>query len=199
MATVMDIGLLSYFSVIYPVILVWAIVFAMLQKTGAIGKSMGINATVAVAISLMTLLSQSLLDMINFIVPWFAVVIIFLVLLVLVFMTMGAKEADLASAVKDKAVYWTLVGIALIIVGAGVGKVLGQSFTEASFQGGSNSVIQANNGTIPPSAINEGGYISTATPSFEQNIYGILFHPKVLGLIVLFAVVIFAVAFLTAG
>jgi hypothetical protein len=134
-------------------------------------------------------------------VPWFAVVIIFLVLLVLVFMSLGAKEADLASAVKDKAVYWTLIGIALIIVGAGVGKVLGQSFTEASFQGGSSSATatQIGNGTIPPSSINEGGYINTATPSFEQNIYGILFHPKVLGLIVLFAVVIFAVAFLTAG
>jgi len=198
MATVLDLGLVSYFSVIFPVILVWAIVFAMLQKTAVIGKSMGINAVIAVAIALMTLLSQSLLDMVNFIVPWFAVVIIFLVLLALIFMTMGAKEVDLASAVKDKAVYWTLIGIALIIIGAGVGKVLGQSFTEASFPSGTSST-QIGNATVPSSMINDGGYISTATPSFEQNIYGILFHPKVLGLIVLFAVVIFAVAFLTAG
>ena len=105
-------------------------------------------------------------------------------------MTFGAKEADIASAVKDKTLQWTLIGIGIVIIVAALGNVLGQSLTEASFQG------QTANGTA---VVTPGGELSTASPSFQQNIYGIIFHPKVLGLVVLFAIAIFAVAFLSSG
>ena len=184
MATFLDVGLLNYFSSIYPFLFVLVLVYALLQKTKALGDSIGTNATIAVAAALMTMLSQTLIDVINFMIPWFVVMIIFLVLVILVFQIFGAKESDLTSAMKDKSVYWTLIGIALVIMVAAFGKVLGQSLTEASFQTGENAVN-----------VTEGG---VATPSFESNIYATLFHPKVLGLIIMFAVAIFAVAFLSA-
>jgi heme/copper-type cytochrome/quinol oxidase subunit 2 len=184
MATFLDVGLLNYFSSIYPFLFVLVLVYALLQKTKALGESIGTNATVAVAAALMTMLSQTLIDVINFMIPWFVVMIIFLVLVILVFQLFGAKESDLTSAMKDKSVYWTLIGIALVIMVAAFGKVLGQSLTEASFQTGDNTVN-----------VTEGG---VATPSFEANIYATLFHPKVLGLIIMFGIAIFAVAFLSA-
>ncbi len=185
MATFLDVGLLNYFSSIYPFLFVLVLVYALLQKTKALGESIGTNATIAVAAALMTMLSQTLIDVINFMIPWFVVMIIFLVLVILVFQIFGAKESDLASAMKDKSVYWTLIGIALVIMVAAFGKVLGQSLTEASFQQG----VDATN-------VTSGGGV--ATPSFESNIYATLFHPKVLGLIIMFAIAIFAVAFLSA-
>lgn len=186
MATVLDVGLLNYFSVIYPFLIVFAIVFALLQKTKVIGESMGINALLAVVMGILVVISKTATEMINFMAPWFVVVVIFLVLMLFVFQTMGAKDADIASAVKDKAVYWTLIGIALVILVAAFGKVLGQSLTEASVQSGEG-------------ALNVTGEGGVATGDFQQNVYATLFHPKVLGLMVLFAIAIFAVAFLSAG
>ncbi|MBI4980140.1 hypothetical protein HZC30_01115 [Candidatus Woesearchaeota archaeon] len=185
MATFLDVGLLNYFSSIYPFLFVLVLVYALLQKTKALGDSIGTNATIAVAAALMTMLSKTLIDVINFMIPWFVVVIIFLVLVILVFQIFGAKEADLTSAMKDKAVYWTLIGIALVIMVAAFGKVLGQSLTEVSFQQGVNATNVTGSGGV-------------ATSSFESNIYATLFHPKVLGLMIMFAIAIFAVAFLSA-
>ena len=97
---------------------------------------------------------------------------------------MGLKEEKLPEVVKDKTVYWTLIGIALVIIIAGFANVFGQSALEAQKSIGEPAVITT-----------EG----TTTPMFEQNIYAILFHPKILGMMVLFAIAIFAVALLSAG
>lgn len=199
MATVLDLGLLNYFSVLYPVIIVWCIIFAILQKTGALGKSIGINAVIAVAIAFMTLLSKTLVEMINFMVPWFAMAIIFFVLLILIFQMFGATEADFASAVKDKAVYWTLIGIALVILIAGFGKVMGQSFTEAAYQPATTSGVTTINGTTYTLPDQVSGTSNVASTNFEGSVNATLFHPKVLGLIILFAIAIFAVALLSGG
>jgi hypothetical protein len=193
MATLLDVGLVGYFSNIFPFIFVWAIVFASLQKTKVIGTSMGINATIAAVAGLMVLLSQSLINIINFMVPWFAVLIIFFVLMMLAFMSFGAKEADFSSALKNRTVLYIMIAVTLGILGAAVANEFGQTATEASFGGGS-----VNDGSLPVDA--EGGEISsTATSNFQTNLFGIVTHPKVLGMMVLFAVVIFAIALLTRG
>ncbi len=184
MATVLDIGLLKTFDVVFPFILVWALTFAVLQKTKVSGDSPGINGTIAAAVAFMILLSRSVVDMINFMIPWFAVAIIFFVLLLMIFMMFGLKESDLASAAKDKGVYWTLIGVALIIAMAGFGSVFGQSFLEAG-------------GAVQQTAAN--GTSTTTSANFEKNVTATLFHPKVIGMIVLFIIAIFAVALLTQG
>ncbi len=195
MATLLDLGLVSYFGNIFPFIFVWAIVFAILQKTNVIGKSMGINATIAAVTGLMVLLSQSLINIVNFMVPWFAVLIIFFVLMMLAFMSFGAKDADFASALKNKTVLYIMIAICLGIFGAAVASEFGQSATEASFD--TDNVVTVNDGSLPVDAVT--GVTSTGTSNFQTNLFGIVTHPKVLGMMVLFAVVIFAVALLTKG
>src|SRR3989338_3223477 len=136
MATILDIGILQSFDFIFPVLLVFSIVFAVLQKTKVIGDSMGINSTIAIAASFMVLLSETLVKIINFIVPWFAVAIIFFILVILMFQVFGAKEENVAKALSDKSLQWLLIGVAIVILTAGFGTVLGQQLTEASFQAG---------------------------------------------------------------
>ncbi|HIG93153.1 TPA: hypothetical protein HA242_05915 [Candidatus Woesearchaeota archaeon] len=184
MATLFDIGLLRSFDVVFPFLLVWALVFALLQKTKVIGQSMGINSVIATVAAFTVLLSQTAIDIINFMIPWFVIALIFFVLLILIFQTFGAKEEHVLSALqKDKAIGWVIVGVALVIMIAAFGNVLGQKFTESAFQGTSvNATTNAN---------------GVATANFQQNITATLFHPKVLGLMVLFAIAIFAVALLS--
>ena len=43
MATILDVSLLQTFDIVYPVLLVLVVMFALLQKTKAIGDNVGIN------------------------------------------------------------------------------------------------------------------------------------------------------------
>ncbi len=186
MATVLDLGLLGYFNVVFSFILVWALVFALLQKTRILGDKVGLNVLVAVAVAFLVSLSDSVVEMIRFMIPWFTIAIIFFVLLLLIFQIFGASEKDIFSYVsKDKAVGWVIVGVVLVIVGASFANVFGQKLTQAAFESGT--------------AVNVSGAGGVATPSFQQNIYATLFHPKVLGMIVLFVIAIFAIALLSQG
>ena len=181
MVTVLDLSLIRSFDVIFPVLLVFALVFSILQKTKAIGDSVGMNSLIAVAVSFMMLLSDTLIEMINFMIPWFVVMIIFFILMILMFQVFGASETDVAGALKDKALQWSLIGVGLVILIAAFGHVLGQSLVEA---GGHPTTQQVSADGV-------------ATGDFEQNITATMFHPKVLGMIVLFAIAIFAVALLS--
>ena len=185
MATVLDVGLLRSFDVIFPVLLVFSIVFAILQKTKAVTDSLGINSIIAVSVAFMVLLSDTLVQIINFMVPWFTIAIIFLVLLLLLFQILGAGEKDIRSSISDKSVQWTIIGVGLVILVAAFGNVLGPKLTESSLQQGTSSVNVSGGGV--------------ATSNFESNVTATLFNPKVLGMIILFAIAIFAVALLTSG
>ena len=82
MATLLDLGLLRYFSVIFSFILVWALVFALLQKTKILGDKAGLNVLLAVAVAFLVSLSDNVVQIINFMIPWFTIAIIFFVLLI---------------------------------------------------------------------------------------------------------------------
>ncbi|MBU1111927.1 MAG: hypothetical protein ABIG93_00520 [archaeon] len=183
MATVLDISTLGYFDILFAFLLIFAIFYAILQKTSILGKNMGINGLVAVAVALLAILSDKVVQMINFMAPWFVVVFIFFILLLLVFQIMGAKDTDIALAVKDKAVQWVIIGIGLVIVFAAFATVFGQMFLEKGSTD-SDTAVNATDG-------------STTGGDFSSNVVSIIKNPKVLGLIVLFGIAIFAVALLT--
>ncbi len=184
MATVLDLGLLEYFNVVFSFILVWTLVFALLQKTKVLGEKVGLNGLIAVAVAFLVSLSDNVVEMIRFMIPWFAIAIIFFVLLILIFMVFGAGEKDIFEYIKrDRSVGWVIIGVVLVIVGASFSNVFGQELLSQAAEGGATEVTA-------------GG---VATGSFEQNIYATLFHPKVLGMIILFVVAIFTIALLSQG
>ncbi|MBT4651031.1 hypothetical protein HOC13_00750 [Candidatus Woesearchaeota archaeon] len=190
MATFLDLGLLQYFNVIFPVILIWALLFAILQKTKILGENMSLNAVVSMAGALMALLSPTIIQLINFVVPWFVVAFIFLILLLLLYRVLGASEKDVTSMIMgDKTIKWGILAVAVLILAAGFGQVLGQSI--GPYLGG-----EPVDGEV---IVTEGGTPSVATSDFQQNIMAIIFHPKVVGLVVLFGVAIFAVILLSSG
>lgn len=182
MATILDLGILRYFDSIFPFVLVFALVFGLLQKKKFVTESIHLNAAIGAVLAFMVILSDAAVKIINFMIPWLAVTIIFGILLLLIFQLLGLQEKDLPMIVKDKGVYWTVLVIAIVILVSSFGAVFGQSLTEASFEGG--MAIEERQGT--------------ATGDFKSNIYAILFNTKVLGIMVLFAVAVFAV-FLLSG
>ena len=166
------------FEPIFAVLFVFALMFAILQKTKALTESVGINGLIAVVMAFMVLLSETLVAIINFMIPWFTVAIIFFVLLLLVFQVFGAKDADFSSAVKEKGLMWTLIGVGLVILLAAIGSVIPED-VGPNLDGG--NTVDADDGT------------------FSSNLMDILFNPKVIGIIVIFLVAIFAVIFLSGS
>ena len=161
--------------------MVFSLVFALLQKTKIIGESAAINAIIAVAAAFMILLSQKAIQIVNFMIPWFAIVIIFLILLVLLFRVLGAKEETIAQAVNDKFVYWTILGIAIVIFAVALGNVFGQEALDA----GSSTAHAVNTSSTSDSG------------AYQQNVWSIISNPKILGMMVIFTIAVFAIALLT--
>ena len=93
-------------------------------------------------------------------------------------MIMGAKDI---TAYTQTNVQWVLIAVGILILVAGFGKVLGQTLLEEGAQAG--TVVEGADGV--------------ATGGFQQNVYATLFHPKVLGLLIVFAIVVFTVALLS--
>ncbi len=184
MATILDVNLLQSFDFVFVILLIWTATFAILHKTEALGKNAALNSTVAAAVALLFLLSRTAIDVVNFMIPWFAVAIIFLFLMILIFMMFGADASSIKGVISGEAgesLRWVIIGIGLLIIIAAFGNVLGQKFLVEGEPSVSGTNITA----------------GVASSDFEQNVQSTLFHPKIIGLLTLFGVLIFAVALLT--
>ena len=181
MATFLDVGVLQYFDAVFAFIFVFALVFAILQKTKALGDAPSMNAIIAVVVGIFMIMSRVVIDMLNFMIPWFTVAIIFFVLLLLIFQVFGAGDEYFSAGIKDRVLRNVLIGVGIVILLASFGVVFGQTYAEKAFD--------------DPSVVAVDG--TSATTNFEDNIRVIVTNSKVLGMVILFAVAIFAVALLT--
>ncbi len=182
MATFLDIGLLSFLDVIFVFLFIWAVIFAILQKTKALGPSVGINAIVSIAIAFLALLSRTIVEVVKFSIPWFGITIIFLVLMILLYQVFGVK--DPSAALKDKTVQWAIFAVGMLIIGAAFASIFGEELLAQSVAQGEETVA---------------GEARVATSDYKQNIMATIFHPKILGVMMLFIVAIFAIIFLTGS
>ena len=172
MATFIDtLGILEYFAPLFAAVLVFAVVFALLLKTKVLGDNKVVSGIIAVMLGILVLIVPDLVDLINFVAPWFVLVFVFLVLLLMVYRTFGMSEQNVLEYVlHDKPINWAIFAVGVIIIFAGIFNVYGQQALEST-QGGGDS-------------------------DFQSNLIDIVFSPQMLGLLLVFAIAIFTVAFL---
>ncbi len=183
MATLFDISLLQTFDIVFAAVLIFAIVFALLRKTGALGASLGVDAVVAAAAAFLVIISEKAVEVINFMIPWFVVAFLFIMLLLLVYQIFGVGEKDIANYLRnDRGLGWLLFGVGIIIFIAALGNSLGQTFLEEGSGGNATSISGA------------GG---VATDNFQTNVVSTLRHPKVIGMMIIFTIMVFAIGLLT--
>ena len=185
MAAALQIGILNYFSVIFPTLLVFVILFAILEKTKILGDNKVLNATAAIAASFIVMLSKNIIAIISVGAPWFVLVFVFLTLLLLIYRFMGASEANLANVItKDKAVIWALLAIGLIIVISSISNIYGQRLLDEDEVGGDGKVTVTNT---------TGG----DEVSYKGELRDTIFNTKVIGLMFIFLVAVFTISLLT--
>lgn len=174
MVTFLETGLLNYFAIIFPALLVFAIVFALLDKTKILGENRGINAIIAIVLAFIVMLSANVAEVINLMAPWFVILFVFILLLLMVYKMMGASDQNLTNVITSyKGLQWTIAILGIIIAIAAIANVYGPKLTHLTDEGNETSE----------------GFTSEVGETF--------FHPKVLGMLLIFLIAVFAIALLT--
>ena len=185
MATLFDISLLQTFDVVFAAILVFAVVFALLRKTKVFGRSLGVDSIISVSTALLVVISDKAVEVINFMIPWFVVTFLFIMLLLLVYQVFGVGEKDIANYLRnDRGLGWLLFGVGLVIFVAALGNSFGQTLLEGNLDGTtSNTNLSSETGV--------------ATDNFQTNVISTLRHPKIIGMMIVLTIMVFAIGLLT--
>ena len=177
MATILDITALESFSLLFSFLFVLVIVFAFLSYSKFLGDNKGIHALIALLISIMTLFSDSVVKAINLMAPWFVLLFVFALFMIMAFKVFGTTDSDIMSVLVNpeyRYIIWWVVAIGIVI---GIG-----SLTSTVWGGGAPVYNE--------SATDVG---TTGASAF----WGTIFHPKVLGLILIFLIAMFTISKLT--
>jgi len=180
MATLLDSGLLNFFGGAFPFLLVFVLMYAVLSQVKIFKDNQAYATLTALALAFMTLMFPIAQEVINMMGPWFVVIIIFVVLLMVVFQSFGIEDKSVLEVItgKTRGEYGNTIAMWIITISIII--LLGSIFTVVTRHQGTPiqdwKVADATGG---------GGDTST--------FFGILTHPKVLGILLLFLITFFAV------
>ncbi|MBW2983880.1 hypothetical protein KY361_02095 [Candidatus Woesearchaeota archaeon] len=115
MATFLDVTGLQYFSNFFVFIFVWLAIYAILGYTKILGENKGIHIILGLVIALLVILSPIATGAIAFISPWFALVFVFLIFIMMALKVFGASTADLAASSQLKVAFLAFIFLILIV------------------------------------------------------------------------------------
>ncbi len=185
----LDLSLLKVATPLFTLILVTAITYAFASW----GKLFGENKFVHVIISFIigifvTVVSDSARKIIEYIIPWFTVIFIFLVFLLILFKVFGATDESIRNVItKHTGTQYTLIIIGIVILLGALANTFGQQMLETTA-----GKAKAANSSIMEKYDSMKGTGNTATQDIETNITATFYHPKILGM--LFVLIIGAIA-----
>ncbi len=183
MATFLDIGLVENFSIIFYLLFIFVLLYAILTLTKILGENKNLNAMLALALALILALSEPTRQLIKFITPTIFIFIFFMFFAVLIYRFMGASDKDVLSfmgADKNSTRSFIII-IFIIIILSSLGKIFFAGPTTVSSENATLAVNASDVGTRGESAL-------AAT----------LTHPKVLGLALILFIGAFAMSYLSA-
>lgn len=181
---VLDVALLEHFVIVFPFLLIWVIVFGILSATKTFGDNKGIHAIIGLALAFLFILSKDAVAVLNFASPWFVILFIFIIFTIMAFKAFGASDTDVMGVIRNKEFRYiaTWIGIlSVIIMVASLSNVHGQRLLEEGEEG---TTVQSGEGSV-------------ASGDFEENVWNTIFHPKVLGLILILLIASFTIRYMT--
>ena len=113
MATFLDVTGLQYFSNLFAFLFVWLIVYALLAYTKALGDNHLIHALIGLIVGLFALFSPIVTNAIIYIAPWFALIFVFVMLIMVAGNMFGAT--DIGTSPAFRGIILALLVIILIV------------------------------------------------------------------------------------
>lgn len=204
MATILDLGFLRNFSFIFTFLLVFAIVYGILSYKELLGKNKALQLIISLVVGLLVLLSDTVRIVIETAAPWFVVLFILVVFILLAFNIFGAGTGDFMGVLRNpeyKYISMWIISFAIIIILYSLSQGLGQNAGPYLDEQGepTSAVDDANwNNTLSASERLSGDG-KTNTDDFNKNLGATIFHPKVLGMILILLIASFAVRMLSVS
>lgn len=188
MATFLDVSIISNFSAVFTFILVFVIIYGLMQSLNLLGQNRnGSHALIAVVVAFLVSMSPGVTTVLQTFTPWFTILIVIIFFILFAVRLFGVDTATITKTFmnKNSIMTWILILTAVIILFS-LGAGFGQTSLEEGQKGGNTTSVVSGNTTVP-----------TDTGSFNQNLYNTLYHPKVLGLVLIMLIVVIAMMFLT--
>jgi len=185
-------------NVVFIFILIFAIIYAILQYAKPFGKDMnGMHGLIAISISFILIISKIALALINFFTSWFVVLFLFIFFCLFALRMFGFGEKDTLSLIKDSQFFPYIIVLVMIILIAGLATVFGQSLLDKQDGTISEDSTDVDNTLDTDSdTVELGG--STQTDSFGSNVLHTLVHPKVLGFLAMLFIGMMTLALMTS-
>ena len=193
MANFLDIGVLENFSIVFVFILIFAIIYAISEKVNLFGDNKGMYGIISLVVAFLLILSEKAVILINFMTPWFIVLFLFLFLSIFALKMFGFSDSDASALIKNERFFPYIIVIIIIIVIAAFSNMFGQSLLEK----GEHDTINVDDNGEEIQEYESSETTSTQTDSFGQNVLNTIIHPKVLGMILVMAIGLFTLIFLT--
>ncbi len=192
MATILDISLIGEFSSLFVVVLVFALIFAILEMSKFLGdENRNLRAIIAFSLAVLTLFSPNTMRFILNLGPIFVMGFIIVVFVIMMLKLFGAEDEDFTAALKARGnmlVYWIL-GLCLVLIIIAIGQSFGQETLHMS-EGSSSD-------TIPDRVVDQTGTEGEEEQSdFEKNVQQALFNRKMLGTMLILIIGFFTVLLL---
>lgn len=169
MATFLEaFGVLQNFSAVFTFLFVFALFYGILSYKKFLGGNNAMNAIVSFVIAILFVLSDTAVKVFEYAAPWFVIIIVFVMMLMLFFMFIGATEGDIADVLKTHTSI-VIFGFAFVVIILlfSVGQVYKDSGTE-----------------------------NLSDTSFAAKVGGIVQHPKILGVIAILMIAVWAIRLL---
>ncbi len=173
MATLLDTGLFDQFSVIFTWILLFLVVFGILEVTNVF-KNRNIHVLLAFVVAILASTSTLSVGIVETMLPWFLIIAFFVFFVYMIgnFMGIGNNEILQAMGGGDRAIWWILV-LGFLIVAAALSNSFGEELLDERGEG-------------------------TQDDSQRQVILA-LTNPKVLGLGLIFIIGAFTILFMAGA
>jgi len=192
MASPLDLGLgmINQFSIVFAMLFVFVLLYAVLGKTKVLGDNKNVVAIIAFVVAIMLLMAPNVSKVITTIAPWFVLMFIFMVFIIIGAKLLGATDDDVRTAItgnRNSALWWIIILSAIILI-AGLGKVYFSPGAMGDDNDDRPTVYLENGTTVIRGEVGTEG---------ESALWATIFHPKVLGFIVIMLVGVFAIVQLT--
>lgn len=187
MVTLLDLSVLEGFLPLFVFLFVMLAVYAILNVTKILTDNPGIHALIAIFIALIVILFPGAAQVIANMTPWFVLLLVFLMFLLISsqFMGMPAKGAgSFVQMMGGESAGWWIFILGIIIALWAISDVYGQA-------------LLAGGGAEQPEVTPGQGDRPTDTSSFRENVGATIFNPKILGLVLLLVIGALTVRFMT--
>ena len=116
MATVLQTDLLVFLTPLFIFLLVWVVLYSLLQKFKFFGGIKGFDALISVAVSILFLFSPEATSVVSDFTPWVMLLGMLVLVIFIFFMALGVKEGVIVDNILKSTAFITVAVVIIVVL-----------------------------------------------------------------------------------